>query len=214
MSYIFMDESWCLWQNLENIWTSRYFLVTFLFCENKNIIDKIPKKVLKTFSKQQIKSLKWWILHCNKEKSKTKIKLLELVSENKNNIKIFTIILDKSKYFMSLKKEKSSIYNIIVNKLLTEIYSKNIINNQNIDFYASKRETNKFLNKEFKNFLEYETQKNHWKNLNVIIKSHYQEKSLQVVDFISWAIFKKYEFKEDKYYNLIKNNITKEVFMY
>jgi len=214
MSYIFMDESWCLWQNLENKWTSRYFLVTFLFCENKNLIEKIPKKVFKLFSKKQIKIRKWWVLHCNKEDKKTKVKLLNLVSDNKDNIKVFSIILDKNDFYLSLKKEKIAIYNIIVNKLLSRIYTKKIINIKNINFYASKRETNKFLNKEFKNFLELEIKKNHWKNINVIIKSHYEDKSLQVVDFISWAIFRKYEFNDDNYYNIIKKNIVEEDYMY
>jgi hypothetical protein len=30
-----------------------------LFCENKNLVDKIPKKVLKSSSKQQIRKSLW-----------------------------------------------------------------------------------------------------------------------------------------------------------
>ena len=213
MSYIFMDESWCLWEDLNKKGTSKYFLVTFLFCENKNLVDKIPKKIFKWFSKKQIKIRKGWVLHCNKEDIQTKNKLLNIVWSN-DKIKVFSIILDKTKLYTSLKNDKNTLYNIIVNKLLFRIYNKEIINTSNIVFYASKRDTNKFLNNEFKSFLEQEIKNNHWKNIDVIIKSHYEDRSLQVVDFISWAIFKKYEFKDESFYNLIKGNILEENFMY
>ena len=209
-----MDESGCLGDNLEKKGTSKYFVVTFLFCENKNIIDKIPKKIFRWFSKKQIKIRKGWVLHCNKEDIATKNKLLNLVWNESEKIKIFSIILDKSKLYTTLKNNKSTLYNIIVNKLLSRIYMKKMINTRNITFYASKRETNKFLNKEFKNFLELEIKKNHWEKIDVVIKSHYEDRSLQVVDFISWAIFKKYEVKDEKYYNLLKHNILEEDFMY
>ena len=34
--------------------------------------------------------------------------------------------------------------------------------------------------------------------------------TLQAVDFVSWAIFRKYEYGDDSYYNLIKNKIVEE----
>jgi len=37
---------------------------------------------------------------------------------------------------------------------------------------------------------------------------------LQAVDFISWAIFRKYEHNDPKYYELIKNKITIEKVMF
>jgi hypothetical protein len=46
--------------------------------------------------------------------------------------------------------------------------------------------------------------------MEVSIKSPHEEKSLQVVDFVSWAIFRKYEYGDDSYYNLIKNKIAEE----
>lgn len=35
-------------------------------------------------------------------------------------------------------------------------------------------------------------------------------KGLQVVDFLSWAIFRKYEHGDDYFYNMIKNLIVEE----
>ncbi|MEK6715633.1 MAG: hypothetical protein AABY43_06275 [Candidatus Omnitrophota bacterium] len=33
---------------------------------------------------------------------------------------------------------------------------------------------------------------------------------LQVVDFISWAIFRKYEYRDESYYEMIRKKISEE----
>jgi hypothetical protein len=43
-----------------------------------------------------------------------------------------------------------------------------------------------------------------------LIKTPAEEKALQVVDFVSWAIFRKYEKKDRGYYNIIKKKIVEE----
>ena len=42
------------------------------------------------------------------------------------------------------------------------------------------------------------------------IKPSHTEKCLQAVDFISWAIFRKYERGDYEYYEIIKNRIIEE----
>ena len=79
-----------------------------------------------------------------------------------------------------------------------------------IELVASRRETNKFLNKNFKNYLNSQIKNRHKTNISIQIRNPFQEKSLQAVDFISWAIFRKYEQEDDSYYNLIKSKIIEE----
>jgi hypothetical protein len=67
------------------------------------------------------------------------------------------------------------------------------------------RLTNKFLNENFKDYLKRQVKNNYKVELGVLIKTPTQEKALQAVDFISWAIFRKYEYGDDSYYNLFKN---------
>ena len=43
-----------------------------------------------------------------------------------------------------------------------------------------------------------------------MIKKSEEDKCLQAVDFICWAIFRKLEHKDDSYYNLIKDRIKEE----
>lgn len=46
--------------------------------------------------------------------------------------------------------------------------------------------------------------------IQINIKTPSEEKILQVVDFISWSIYRKYEFNDASYYELIKNKIFEE----
>jgi hypothetical protein len=79
-----------------------------------------------------------------------------------------------------------------------------------IALIASKRETNRFLNENFKDYLEKQAVNNHRIELTVDIKTPSEEKSLQAVDFVSWAIFRKYEYGEEQYYREVKAAIVEE----
>lgn len=48
----------------------------------------------------------------------------------------------------------------------------------------------------------------------VEVKTPNEERCLQAVDFISWAIFRKHEYKDSQYFNLIKNIIVEEGWLY
>ncbi len=61
--------------------------------------------------------------------------------------------------------------------------------------FSSRKETNKFLNQNFKNYLHSQIAKNHNLKVTVSIKTPAEQKALQAVDFISWAIFRKYEYQ-------------------
>jgi hypothetical protein len=51
---------------------------------------------------------------------------------------------------------------------------------------------------------------NHKLDIEIKIKTPFEEKGLQAVDFLSWAIFRKYEYKDDGYYDTIKRIIIEE----
>lgn len=48
----------------------------------------------------------------------------------------------------------------------------------------------------------------------ILIKPSHTEKCLQAVDFISWAIFRKYEQSDYEYYEIIKNKIIGESLLF
>ena len=176
--------------------------------ENKKPIEKVVKKVHAGLRKKEIK-LSGGVLHCYKEKPATRIKLLKLLSEKECSIMV--IYLNKDKVYSKLREEKHLLYNYVVNILLDRIMTKKFVDkNKKIFLVASKRETNKFLNDNFKSYLQKQLEDNHKLKIDIYIQTAAKEKSLQAVDFVSWGIFRKYEKGEDTYYNLIKEKVLEE----
>lgn len=208
MAYIFLDESGDLGFNFKKKGTSKFFIVTFLFVEgSKNPIEKIIKKTHSELKKKI--RCRVGILHAVNEKPITRQRLLKRLAGK--DCKIMAVYLNKQKVFTKLQDEKQVLYNYITNILLDRIYTKKVVpTDKEIELIASRRETNKFLNENFKDYLNRQIKSNHKGIIKISIKTPSEEKSLQAVDFISWAIFKKHEKGNDSYYNIIKNKIIEE----
>ena len=122
-----------------------------------------------------------------------------------------TIYLNKLKVYTRLQDEKQILYNYVTNILLDRIITKKLVDKtKRIHLIASRRETNKFLNENFTNYLTNQARNNYRVDIKIEVKTPYEEKGLQAVDFISWAIFRKYEYGDDSYYNIIKEKIVEE----
>jgi hypothetical protein len=207
MSYIFLDESGDLGFNFDKLKTTKYFIITFLFIDRKRPIEKIIRSVHASLRKKY--KMRDGTIHAYKEEPSTCTRVCRKLAEN--HIKVMTIYLNKKKVFTKLQNEKAVLYNYVTNILIDRIMSKRLVNKKEAIFLiASRRETNKFLNLNFKNYLENQVAANHNINLTIEIKTPSEEKGLQAVDMLSWAIFRKYEYGDDSYYNIIKDVIIEE----
>ena len=202
MVFIFMDESGDLGFDFTKQKTSAYFIITFLLLIHKRPAEKIIKHFFRKLSLKKRKSKKG-CLHSHKENHQTRIDILsELLNKE---LKIISIILDKKISHKNSYRKKHSLYNIVTVELLNKAYDKKLIDRERkVNLIASRRETNKYLNEGFKILVE---------NLNITveIKTPSEEKCLQLVDFVSWAIFRQHEFGDNRYYDLIKNIIEEEI---
>ena len=208
MPYIFLDERGDLGFDFSKKKTSKYFVITFLFLKSKGSVENIVKKIFRTFNKNEIKRHSG-VLHAYKEKPNTRLKLLTMLKGK--DVSIISIYLNKKKVYTKLKNEKHVLYNYVANILLDRVYSRKLIPiDQPIHLIASRRETNKFLNQNFKHYLESQSDSKHNVRLIIEVRKPSEEKCLQVVDFVSWAIFRKREHNEDAYYNIIKPKIVEE----
>ena len=87
-----------------------------------------------------------------------------------------------------MQNEKNVLYNYITNILLDRIISKKLCNTREpIYFVASQKDTNKYLNKVFTDYIK--TKVKNRIDLKLEIKSSSRHKCLQIVDFLSWGIF-------------------------
>ncbi|MCX8083218.1 MAG: DUF3800 domain-containing protein [bacterium] len=207
MAYILMDESGDLGFDFSKKRTSNFFVITFLFIENKRPVEKIVRKT--HYELQKKYKRKRGELHATKENILTRHRLLRRLAEK--DCYIMAIYLNKRKVYTKLQNEKAILYNYVTNILLDRIFTKKVLSDyRKIELIASKKETNKFLNENFKNYLNNQIKNRHNIELDISIKTPAEEKALQAVDFISWSIFRKYEHRDESYYNIIKSKIIEE----
>jgi hypothetical protein len=208
MAYIFLDESGDLGFDFSKSKTSQFFVIACVFIENKRPVEKVVKKIFSGFSKKEIKN-HHGILHFYKERPVTRKRVLKMLDDK--DIKILFIYLNKKKVYTKLQNEKHILYNYVTNILLDRIYTNNIISiDRSIKLVASQRETNRFLNDNFCQYLESQAINNHKASIKVIIKTPKQEKCLQVADAVSWSLFREVEHNDDSYIKIIENKIIEK----
>ena len=211
MLYLFLDESGDLGFNFRNKRTSKFFIVTILATTSKRSIEKLVSKTYLSIKRRKQKS---GTLHAFRETPITRLRLLKGLADK--DCTVMTLYLNKKRVYTKLTDEKVVLYNYLTNILLDRIMNKRLINTKvdSVTLIASQRETNKFLNENFKNYLCNQTNLKHKLNITVSIKTPYQEKCLQAVDFASWAIFRKHEYDDDSYYQLFKSIIVEENYLF
>jgi len=204
MSYIFLDESGDLGFSERS---SRWFILTLVFTNNHRKVEKCIKKVHRGLKRKYKKISE---LHAYHADSTTRKKVLKLLSET-GDLKILCIILNKKKVYTDLQNQKSYLYNYTANILLDRLHNKKLLKDgEKILVYIDQRETNKFLKKNFEDYLKSNLIKKGNNHFEIKIKPSHTEKCLQAVDFISWAIFRKYEKNDYEYYEIIKNKVIEE----
>lgn len=204
--YIFLDESGDLGFSKKS---SKWFILTIVLTNNHRKIEKCIKKIHKGLRK---KYKKVGELHAYHSHEITKKRLLKLLSELEG-LQIFCIVIKKEDVYIDFQNQKSYLYNYAANILLQRIHNKKLFNDEKILIYIDQRETNRFLKKNFEDYLSKSLLK--WnKKFEIKIKPSHTEKCLQAVDFISWSIFRKYEFEDNKYYEIIKSKIKEEKLLF
>lgn len=205
MAYIYMDESWDL--NYNSTYWSKFFVVTFLITKNDKDM-KIIMKSLHSWMKWKWIKMKWTFFHSTKEDKTSVKRLLDLLS--RRDIKIVSIIVNKSQSSNKFTYNKHDLYNRIVSYLLQQCEKRDFLINTNIKFIASRRETNKNLNQNFINTIN--NSHSNLSKIDILIKSPKEECWLEIADAVCHAIYKKYEENNFVLYSVIKNKIVLEKF--
>jgi len=99
--------------------------------------------------------------------------------------------------------DKHELYLYLTISLVQNVLKKSSILSDKILLTASKRETNKNLNEKFIKGIEafFDNE------ILVEIQIPQNEKGLQIVDFCSWGIFRKYEFGDDSFYEIFEEKL-------
>jgi len=206
MRYIFLDESGELGFKEKS---SNYFIITLLSCDEGEIypLRRIIKRVREKLIKKKVKKLP----EIKGNNSSDKIRFEVLQRFVKTNSEVFVIILEKSKVYEYLKDKKDKLYNYISNLILNECS----FDNPSVCLVVDKSKSNRSLRDDFDNYIRTKlAEKNHLNKLIIRHENSHNDGCLQVLDFISWAIFRNYEHKDSRFIDIIKNKIVirKQVF--
>lgn len=203
-----MDESGDLGFDLSKHGTSKNFVITFLVIDDIKKFEKIVKKSFSQMSKNEIKA-SHGILHAYKLHPNRRRKLL--TSMMREDFGVMTIKLNKKKVYTHLQDEKQVLYNYVTNILIDRIMTKSLINKRDeIKIIASRRETNKFFNQNFTDYITRQVANNHDLTITTLVQTPQECKCLQLADLISWSVFRYIEHNDDSYFSVFKSRIIDE----
>jgi hypothetical protein len=204
MAYIFLDESGDLGFKKKS---SKWFLFTIVLTNNHKKIEKVIKNIRKGLKKKY----KLKELHAYHADAITRHRMLKKLSVL-DDFKVLCIVLNKKKVYVDLQRQKNYLYNFTANILLDRLHNKNIIKTDElISLYIDKKDTNKFIRENFEKYLKDNlVKRGNSGKIEIRIKPSHTERCLQAVDFVSWAIFRKYERGDYEYYEDIKEKIIEE----
>jgi predicted membrane GTPase involved in stress response len=203
MIHILHDESGDLGFNFENSRTTNYFSIALLITSDTRAVSNAVRNTFRTLRKTQVKR-SGGILHCHYEDKQTRVRLLGQLAER--DIKIATIKLDKRK--LLFVDNQQTIYSSMVVSLLNRLYQDGHLNTSDeVKFIASQMATNKNHIKQFISVVSAGTEN---LSFTVEVSTPASEKGLQAIDFISWSLWRKYEFGETEYADIIADKVLCE----
>jgi hypothetical protein len=204
MAYIFLDESGDLGFKKTS---SKWFLFTIALTNDARALERVVKRVWQPLKK---KHKKLGELHASHEKDSTRRRVLQRLSDVKD-LKVLCVMLNKKKVYVDLQNQKNYLYNYTANILLDRLHTKGVLTpKEPIHLFVDRKDTKKRLRENFISYLTDSMKKRRDGSFVVELHSSHENKSLQAVDFISWAIFRKYEQGDYEFYEIIKSKITDE----
>jgi len=202
--YIFLDESGDLGFGKRS---SKWFLFTLVVVDDPRKLERVIKKTRKSLKKKYKRTMsELHAYHCD---DITRIRVLTKLAEQ--DISVVTTVLNKSKVYVDLQNQKNYLYNFTANIILDRLMNTKLIDkNRKISLVVDRKDTKKHLRDNFISYITEAMKQKRNGNFEMSLAASHDEKGLQAVDFISWAIFRKYERGDFGFYEIIKDKIIDE----
>lgn len=213
--YIFVDEAGDMDFSSNG---SKYYMFNFLIKNRPFNLHEIIANYRYSLLERNLdplggKRLDIEAFHAHEDNKYIKEEMFNLISTfDKKSVKSYSYILEKPKVEPSKRDEKDKFYvdnlKFAIRKLLDELEIKKdfIIITDRLPVHKNKNRQVAALKKGIKEYIK--TKK---LNIRYDIFHHCSASSvnLQIVDYISWAIFRKYERSEDGFYKKIEKYLIK-----
>ena len=216
--YIFVDEAGDMDFSPKG---SKHYMFTFLVKERPfklhEAITNYRYNLLERNLKHDGRRLDIEAFHASNDNRHIKTELFEIISSfSTNDVKVYSYILEKPKVHPEKRSEKDDFYianlRYAIERLLDKLSLERniIIITDRLPLAKNKKTKVKALKKGIKDYLD-----RHVLNYRHEIYHHCSASSanLQIVDYISWAIFRKYESLDDHFYEKIKQYLLDEEVM-
>ena len=213
--YIFVDEAGDMDFSSKG---SKYYMFTFLVKTRPFNLHEYISNYRYTLLERNLdpineKRLDIEAFHAHNDNKYIKNEIFNIISTfDENSVKGYSYILEKPKVHPSKRKESDKFYidnlNLAIHQLLDklEIDKNFIIITDKLPIHKNKRKQVGALKKGIKEYIKVNDL-----NIRYDIFHHSSASSvnLQIVDYISWAIFRKYEHHQDIYYKKIEKYMIK-----
>lgn len=204
MLYIFLDESGDLGFSRKS---SKYFVFTLVVTRHPRKLEKIIKNIRRGLKKRY--KHKFSELHAYHTDNATKYKILRKLGEC--DISVVAAILSKEKVLSKLQIQKTSLYDFGIISILDRIITNSLFRNESQIFIViDRKDTNKKMQENLVYHLSEAMKKRRSGSFVITLSKSHEQGGLQAVDFISWAIFIKYEKGECSFYDTFKHKIIAE----
>lgn len=202
MLYLYLDESGDLGFDFFAKKPSKFFTVTILtvsgIMNNRRLINAVKKTIKRKLPKGQVEM----------KGVKDSIGVKDYFYKQVSTIPfdLYSLTLNKRRVYDSLAKQKDRVYNFIARNALERIPVENASTRIEVIIDKSKskneiREFNEYIIRHIKGRIDPRIP------LDIYHWTSHENMGLQAVDTFSWGIFRKYEKKDYKWFNVFKGNV-------
>lgn len=195
IQYIFIDESGDLGKD-----GSKYFTITSMSVIDLLPIQRIIKKIRCRLVKKKLKQT----VEIKANNSNTRIKKNVLKSIASCDCSISAVVIPKSKISNDLLDRKEELYNYLCGLLFSHI----TLDTDVLKIVIDKKHSNRFLRDDLNQYIVSEIKKRSTMiKIDIQHVDSYTSLELQAVDFVAWAVNRKFTHNDLDYYSLIKDKI-------
>ncbi len=193
--YLFIDESGDLGKL-----GSKYFSIVALATNDSKKVSRIIKKVRERILNKKLKQ----IYEIKANNSNERIRKYVLQHLANCNCSISSVVIPKSKIKPDLFDAKNRLYNYLCGLLFSHIN----LNVSYLEIVIDKKDSNKLLREDFNMYIEEKIKDKVKIKFSIKHLDSCSSNELQVVDFVAWAINRKFSHNDAEYYNIIEKLIS------
>jgi hypothetical protein len=193
--HIFIDESGDLGQ-----YGSKYFSIVALSTQAVDNLNRIIKRVRQRKLRKKLKELPE--LKANSADDPIRKIVLRKVAQLDCSISV--VVVPKSMVREDLFRHKEKLYNYLCGLLFKHI----TLSVESVDITIDKKHNNRLLREDFNQYIERKI-RSRVTGVKVMIRhlESHTSNALQAVDFVAWAMNRKFSFDNSTFYDLIVSKI-------